>query len=331
VNLPTCSLSILVARTDIPFMMHTIPHLVKGCDFQFAERILFLDTAPLTGDKVGRPGIGTLEQLRNCCQQLIVSGTVDKVIDIDYSEHYRKQVYRKHFGYQHIRPTHNYKGYPILGTIFSLEAPPGDYIVHFDSDMLLYQAPGFSWIKKGIEILETHPEVISVRPLAGPPLPEGGILQKHYGHDPDGFYKFKFFGSRAYLMNRRRFDSLLPLPVQWKGYKNKSLNALPNPLKTVLNSVFGRGKLDSWEIMVSNRIAHAPYFRANLSSPESWTVHPKDRGSDYIQALPEIIQRIESGWYPQEQAGQYDLYLAPWLSAIYTDLEPEETVSSESL
>ena len=40
--------------------MHTIPHLVRMSNFNFIQRVLFMDTAPLSGDKVTRPGIGTL-------------------------------------------------------------------------------------------------------------------------------------------------------------------------------------------------------------------------------------------------------------------------------
>ena len=86
-----CSLSIMVARTDIPFMMETIPHLVRTSHYPFVERVLFLDTAPLTGDKVGRPGIGTLEQLRENCAQLVAMGVVDRLVDMDYNDAYRSE------------------------------------------------------------------------------------------------------------------------------------------------------------------------------------------------------------------------------------------------
>lgn len=310
---PSCSLSIMVARTDIPFMMHTIPHLVRMCNFPFQERMLAVDTAPLSGDKVGRPGIGTMEQLRDYCHQLLSSGVVDKVVDIDYSDAYRQKIYQKHFG-DPIRKSHNYKGYPILGTIFSLEEVSGDYIVHFDSDMMLHQQPDYSWIEEGIKLLQAHPEVMAVRSLTGPPHEQGKLEQKvPYDRHPDGFYRFKFFGSRAYLIDRQRFDSLLPLSVLWRSYKNKILNGLPNSLKTTLNYLTGKGALDSWEIMVSRRLEETKYFRAVLDSPKAWTVHPKDRGQEFIQALPKIIEKVETGWYPPEQAGHYDLILKYWL------------------
>lgn len=310
---PSCSLSIMVARTDIPFMMHTIPHLIRTCDFPFEKRALVVDTAPLTGDKVGRPGIGTMEQLRANCEQLRDAGLIDLIIDMDYSPEYQHRVYRKHFG-SVPRPTHNYKGYPILGTIFSLEEVPGDYLLHFDSDMLLYQKPGYSWIKSGMELFERCPEVMFVRPLSGPPATDGSLVQKFpYHADPRGFYSFKFFGSRCYLLQRERFEQLLPIPVLWTRYQRKWIKQLPASWLTQLNAWTGRGYLDSWEVMVSRQLERTQYARATMAAADAWTVHPIDRGARFIEALPQLIQRIEQGSYPAGQAGHYDLKLDLWL------------------
>ncbi|MBD2098544.1 hypothetical protein H6F90_26080 [Trichocoleus sp. FACHB-591] len=311
---PTCSLSILAARTDVPFMMHTIPHLVRTCNFPFTQRLLAIDTAPLSGDKVGRPGIGSQEEVRANCDQLLKSGVVDTVSDIDYSEAYHNRVYAKHFG-RRIRQTHNYKGYPILGTLFKIEEAKTDYVLHFDSDMMLYQAPGYSWIEEGMELIQKHPEIMAIRPLAGPPTMDGSLYQQvPYERDPNGFYRFKFFSSRAYLINVKRFEELLPLPILWRSYRNNVLNQLPNTVKTTLNYFTGKNALDSWEIMVSKRIENTTYVRAVIDSPKAWTVHPKDRGPEFIAALPQLIEKIEAGWYPPEQAGHYDLQFKAWLS-----------------
>lgn len=310
---PSCSLSILVARTDIPFMMHTIPHQVRSCNFPFTQRVLVMDTAPLSGEKVNRPGIGTLEQLQEYCHELIAMGVADKLIEIDYSPEYRDRIYRKHFGAR-VRQTHNYKGYPILGSIFAIEAVEDDYLLRFDSDMLLHQDPGYNWIEEGIKLLQNNPDVVAVRPLTGPPSEDGSLQQrKPYERDPQGFYRFKFFSSRAYLIDRKRFDQLLPLSILWRPYNTQWMNQLPVPLQTQLSYVTGKGALDSWEIMVSNRLEETNYIRATLDSPKAWTVHPVDRGPVFFEALPKIIEKVEAGWYPPEQAGYYDLQLKYWL------------------
>jgi hypothetical protein len=311
-NLPTCSLWILVARTDIAFMMFTIPHLVKMSNFPFTERVLVIDTAPLSGDKINRPGVGTMEKLRENTQELLEKGIVDRVLNINYDSNYRNQVYQKHFGFP-LKQTHNYKGYPILGTIFTIEEPNSDYMLHFDSDMLLYQQADFNWIEEAMKLSEKHPEIMSFRPLTGPPSVDGTLYQqKNYQYDTDGFYKFKFFGSRVYLINKKTFDQILPLPIVWRAYKQKFFNNLPNNLQTLLNYTFNKGKLDSWEIMVSKKLENTEFWRGVLADKRAWTLHPKDRSPAFIQALPDIIKRIEAGEYPEEQAGHYDLISELW-------------------
>ena len=313
--LASCSLWILIARTDLPFMMHTIPHLVKTCNYPFEEKVLVIDTAPLSGEKLNRAGIGSLEELRNSAKKLLDAEIVDRVVDINYDPAYRKKLYQKHFGFP-LRQTHNYKGYPILGTIFTIEECQSDYMLHFDSDMLMYQNPDYNWIAEAIELMEKHPQLMSLRPLTGPPTQDGQLYQtKEYQKNEDDFYQFKFFSSRAYLIKRQTFEQLIPLPIIWRPYKNKLMEKLPLNLQTRLNYLFEKGKLDSWEIMVSQQLDNTHYFRGVLSNTKAWTLHPKDRSPKFIEALPEIINKIEAGIYPPEQAGHYDL-----ISSLFIEL-----------
>jgi hypothetical protein len=294
-------------------MMQTIPHLVRMCHFPFQERVLAIDTAPLIGDKVNRPGIGTLDDLRHCTAELLKDGFIDRVVDINYDPAYRHRVYRQHFGTS-MPFTHNYKGYPILGSIFTIEECQSDYMLHFDSDMLLHQQPDYNWIEEGMTVMQKHPELMSIRPLTGPPTVEGTLDRGDvYERDPDGFYKSKFFSSRTYLIDCQRFDELLPLPMIMRPYRQQFLNQLPVNLQAVYSKLTGKGAFDSWEIMVSKKLEQSHYVRGTLANPNAWTLHPKDRSPKFIEALPHIISRIEAGDYPPEQAGQYDLISELWL------------------
>ncbi len=82
--------------------------------------------------------------------------------------------------------------------------------------------------------------------------------------------------------------------------------------KAFLNCVTGKGSIRPWEIMVSQKLQNSPYLRAVLKNTQAWTLHPKDRSSNFIKALPNIIQKIESGSYPKSQAGYYDLISELW-------------------
>lgn len=300
----SCSLWIFVARPDTSFILQTIPHLVKMNNFPFEERVLALDTVRLTGDKVNRPSIGTMEKLRECTDKLLRAGVVDRVVEMNYDANYHNKMYRKHFG-RTIPFTHNYKGYPILGTIFSIEECKSDYMLHFDSDMLMYQHPNFNWIEEGIKSMQQNSQIMFIRPMAGPPTNQ----QKS-----EPIEILKNFGSRVYLIDRKRFDKLLPLPILWHSYRRKWINNLPNELKLSLSKFTGKGKLDSWEVMVTQKLKQTNYYRANLTNPHAWTLHPKDRSPAFIEALPEIIARIEAGDFPPQQAGDYDLIPEAWYS-----------------
>ncbi|WP_414542044.1 hypothetical protein [Nostoc sp. CCY0012] len=134
------------------------------------------------------------------------------------------------------------------------------------------------------------------------------------GKKIDQFNIYKAFGSRAYLINCQRFDQLLPLPIIWRPYNLKWINSLPVQLQTFLSNMTGKGKLESWEVLVSRKLKQTDYYRANLTNADAWTLHPKDRNSEeFMQALPRIIARIEAGDYPPQQAGYYDLISELWL------------------
>jgi hypothetical protein len=301
----SCDLSILVARTDTQFMLRTIPHLVRTCRFPFARKFLMVDTAPL-GRRYGRkPGIGTPGELQACCQRLVQDGVVDGLVPIDYSPDSRRRIYRKHFAGP-MRQTHSHGGYPILGSIQALEVSRSDYLVHFDSDMLLYQDPGFSWIDEGIKLLRAHPDLLAVLPRSGPPRPDGRLQQQEetgeaFEPDARGLYCFKTFTSRVFLVDRLRFDRLLPLRPRL-------------PLMELLrNYLTAHSTMPEWETMIGYRLKETAFVRADLSSTRAWTLHPDDRGERFDAALPDLIARVEKGSYPAEQGGYYDLQLDHWV------------------
>jgi hypothetical protein len=265
-----------------------------------------VDTAPLRGFYAANRTPGTLEELDRCCQQLVEAGIIDTVVKIPYDTDVQRQLYRKHLGRKNTH-THCYYGYPVYGSIFYLEQASTEYVVHFDCDMLLYQHPDFDWISNGARLLAEQRYLLSVAPLAGPParahhLSQIDHDQERYSRDPTGLYVFHDFTSRVFLVNVRRFEELLPL-------------SLKLPLKQRLQAWnAGTSTLPLWEDMIAHRMKELRYARADLDSPEAWTLHPHDRSERFFKALPQLIRKVESGWYPPVQAGWYDIQLDAWLS-----------------
>lgn len=314
-NQPTCSLSLLMARTDVAFVKLTIPHLVKMCNFPFLEKIILIDTSELSGDYQSRPNIGTIDDIRNICEDLLREKVIDKVINIDFSDRYREKVYKKHFD-RKVLSTHNYRGAPVLGYIACIEETQGDYVLYFDNDLLMYQPPDTNWIQDAIQLMENNPDIVNALPLSGPPSSDKIGHAYETGRatlDDRGFYRVTGFTSRRFLLNRKRFDSMLPLNAKWK---NNSRTWLKRQASMLLSNLTGKGKLERWEVLVTDRFKSSPYDRADMLTSPAWTLHCKSHADDWIKMLPKMIEKVESGWYPPEQAGYYDMNLDAWLSHL---------------
>jgi hypothetical protein len=298
-----CTLSILVARTDIPFMDKTIPALVKACQYPFSEVVLFVDSAPLRGVYKDRPGIGTHQDLLSACEALKQEKVISRIHEIPYDRREVRGLYKKFFDFD-LTFTHDFRGSPIYGSLYSIEHTTGDYVAHFDSDMLLYGAPGHSWIKQGIRLIDSNDQILFISPLSGPPTDDGAIHQgkTSYTVDSRGFYVFKDFTSRKYLFSRARLEESLPYEPLWISQKRK-----------LLSGITGKSALWSWEVIVSKKLRDTHFIRADIKDPRAWTLHTPDHGPEFIQKLPLVIDLIGKSQFPSSQRGHYDLKLHDWL------------------
>jgi hypothetical protein len=324
------SIWILVARTDVPYLLKTIPHLIRSCNYPFTERVLAMDTAPLRGDKIYRYNTGSQAELQKACETLVNQGIMDKIVKIDYTPSLIQKVYQKYFGVEQAAKmqnhTHNWKGSTVYASLYCIEACQTDYYLHFDADMLLHQDAGFDWISEAIKLMNSVSNIATIRPLCGPPHPQGKIFHPNSViKDERGFYAHKFFSMRAYLLEKTRFAQLSPIPLMWK-YPPLLSRFLPPPFPSFSAKIERRlrgikktiiqGAIESFEPMTSKRLAMTDFVRADLSSPQAWTIHPPKHSQEFIEALPKLIELIEQGKYPLAQGGQYDLILDEWLSEL---------------
>jgi hypothetical protein len=298
-----CTLSVNVAPSDVDFIMETVPHLVRQCRFPFQERVLVADVLPFFRRQ--RRSAAKIRELQRCCRELVRRGIIDRVLRVDYSPGYRRSVYAKHFDQPRMGETHNCSGGPFLAYVFAIEECDTRYLLHFDSDILLHQREGHSWIDQGIRTLEADQDVLVVCPLAGPPTRDGVLHQRGvpYERDPRGYYRFKNFTSRKYLIDRERFAAALPMTPQRRRARRRRLRSGLRRRATLLN----------WERAVAAKIRETSFIRADLTSPDAWSLHPLDHGEQFRRHLPRIIAAVEAGRFPEEQAGHYDLDLQLWL------------------
>lgn len=209
---------------------------------------------------------------------------------------------RKHFG-QTIPSMRDHRGVPMFGWIVGIESAKTDYVVHFDSDILLYQARDKDWISDGIEVLKADERAMFVAPMPGPPHREGKLLDQATPPivDAQGNWRFRTFSSRRFLVDRTKLNALLPIPLCYVSKKRHFLMKL------------GVGEaLHNWEYCMGMALARSAYDRVHLRSSQAWTIHCPSHDAQWQTLLPSIISRVEKGEFPGEQAGLYDLQLPAW-------------------
>ncbi len=295
-------LSLLTARTDIKWIEQMLRHIAGVHRNSVDEIVVFIDTAPLGPAYRNRPGVGSLFELRNILNTLRAAGVVDYIRDIPNSADVRKRIYKKYFG-KDLKVTHNFRGYPVFGSIYALDSINADYVIHFDSDMLVHQQKGKNWVNEGKRLLQDIQDLMFVAPLSGPPradkkLLQGGVSYKEFAT----YYTIDNFTSRKYMFEKARFQKMLPIKPQYISLKRRIFQALT-----------GKSSLWNWEIMVSSALKLGQFLRADLKSTYAWTMHTPDHGPNFVDNLETIIEKVERGWFPESQAGDYDLKLDEWI------------------
>ena len=217
------------------------------------------------------------------------------------------QLSRIHLGKPY-RETHCFRGYPIHGSIRQFHKYDSNYVLHLDSDMLFHEAEGFSWIESGVELMEQNSDIACVLPRGGPPDHNGSLHQGTTEYQVDqkrGIYLFKNFTSRHYLVHRKRFLELLPMKPLWLSWRE--------PIKSIL---FGNGKMLCWESIVEKALEQSSFWRADLMTNKAWSLHPGERSEKFQKLIPQVINRVNLGEYPEGQAGHFDLILDCWENFI---------------
>lgn len=291
----TCTFTTLAGPRDLAFIGLTIPHLLAACRHPFSERILVLDCLP--PNELAPPRTVPFE-----AEILVHRGMIDRIVLLDRSYARGGAVSQTFFGNRRV-PNRDYRNVPLLGWATALYEAKTEFVVHFDSDMLLHQSSKYDWIAEGIKLLERDPSVMFVAPLPGPPAPDGTLKGQQIPpiRDSDGNFRFKTFSSRRFLVSRSRLHRLLPTPLQYLSWRRR-----------VAAMFTGRSAALPWESHIDLALRRSPCFRVHLGNAEAWTLHSPDRSAEWFKKLPRLIERVERGEFPPGQAGHYDLALEQW-------------------
>lgn len=301
-----CTLSITVAPTDLPFLDQTLPHLARAFGQSVAHRLVVADFNEVTGTFKKRP-VGSIDSLRKLLDRFQADGLIDQVVPVIMTSDLVQNAWRGVFTKPLPFPR-DYRGAPIVNYLLCLSQAPTRYVMHVDSDMLIHQRPGVTpFVERAIALLQSNEDLAAVLPMSGPPHPEGVLHQPVWFElDAKGFHRFRSFTSRLFLVDRERLPRLYPLPLDWPQRTS------PGRRLNLRRRLRGLSTLPMWEHMMEWAMSDRRLFRADLSDGSCWSLHPVARGDDFVRALPSIIERVEAGRFPAEQAGHYDLMVEAW-------------------
>lgn len=285
----------LAGPADAGFAETILRHLLRASAFDFHKVIFTVDDLP--NRKYNS------SEIRALADRLVSEGVItDRVLlsEIDHAS-----LTKKYFG-KTLRHRRDHRGVPLLGWAAGIEQSDAQYVVHYDSDILLHQQHDANWIRSGIALLEKEPTVMFVAPRPGPPTADGQLLGQATQPriDAAGNFWFKTFSSRRFLVDKNRLEGLLPTPI------------VPISPKRALLDQLGIGNPCSpWEASVDRKLVTSSYHRVHLGGG-GWSLHCPNHGIGFRETLPEVVAMVEQGYHPADQAGQYDLKLESWLPLL---------------
>lgn len=308
------TLQINLSAGDSAYAELTVPRLLAAHP-DVAERLLVVDLCKpqATGivDPIKRypePAYTQrAERVSNLAKGWLESGMVDRVVWLRPGDPLFAQLSRTYLR-PWVKETHDYGGCALMSYLAAFELCRTRWLLHYDADLMLYQAPGFDWSAPACQAMAKSESVIAAvpRPSAGgfgpadlPSRSEHLALRTH----PDGWLN-QWFSTRCYLFDCTRLRPLLPL-LQGRIY-----------WEVLAARIFRRGYPRSPEIMLFRRLSAAGQWRLMLSDPRAWLLHPIQKDAVYIAALPRLLKAVASGLCPDGQRGHQDLRLEEWKNLL---------------
>lgn len=309
------TLHISVAPVDWRQAEHILPHQLMQWGAQVTDVQFTLDLHRSKG-RYGVAGTEPLARLRDILDRLCQQYPHAHVEEVDYSPAAAAAVADRFFGGQHV-PKKNHYGGPYYAYFYGWHTARHDVVLHLDSDML-FGGGSQGWVREGMELLASRPDVVMCSPHPGPPPRRTGLLPHQLAaHGPSATqeqadppsYRMAGCSTRLFMLDRRSFISRLgPLPVERPRLKSH-LRA----------RVEGHVPVELPELTISRRMRTKGQWRVDFlgEEPGMWSLHPALRSEEFYDALPTLVSRIESGDIPDAQRGDFDVNdsLVDWTNA----------------
>ncbi len=306
VTSPAVTLQINLSPGDWRHASSILPHQMRAWQAQVAEVLLVIDLHRSSGRfaagwEEGRDKILTLARS--------IKGA--RVETVDYGEAARARVSSEFFGDAAI-PEKDFRGGPYYAYFFGLNAASCDFVFHVDSD-IFFGGGSQTWIAEATGFYSSHPDVLVMAPLPGPPAGDGRLKQLRGIPEKDSLHSYRFeeMSTRLFLLDRGRFRSAVG-----------ALDPTPPPsLRSRIKAlVEGNPPADLPEHLFTRKMRERSLVRRDFlgNAPGMWSLHPPYRCADFYGKLPDLISRIEAGNVPDAQRGDHDINgsLVDWSEAL---------------
>lgn len=327
------TLQINLSPGDIAYAELTVPALARAHAGSVCHRMAVVDCCRPQRTKLVDPDARfpeaqfreRVERIRAIAESLRSAGHLDEIVYLHPGDALIDELSRSYLRGL-VKETHDYGGCALTAYLAGFELPRTRFVLHYDADMLLYQAPGYDWAAEAAEGMLEIPGAVAGTPRISPPFahvtgtPDGPSRHEALPYVPvQGGWRNSWFSTRCMLLDRERFRRFLPL------LQGRVL------LEVLAVKYLRRGYPRAPEIMLFRRLRNAGAWRLNLSSPDAWLLHPHTKPPEYLALLPQIHKHVQAGVYPAEQAGRTEIDVAAWARFLAGTTVPGGAATREEL
>jgi len=316
------TLQINLSPGDISYANLTVPELVRLHRSAVREVVGVVDVCKPGRTKAVDPEVRfpeptfseRVEKIIAIAEGLKSQGVLDRLVVLRPGNEIHELCKKKYLR-NLVSHTHDWSGCALTAYLSAFEVVDTKYLLHYDADMLLYQAPGREdWSVTAKRWIESPPAgeekefVVAASPRHSPPfVPQGSpedLPERVCGvptRPVPGGWLDNWFSTRCFLIHRPRLFETLPL---LRG-------------RVLIEHLARVALRKSWplspEVMMHHAIGRAQKGRRLLLGDQDvWLLHPAQKPAEYLALLPAIMDSIRRGVVPEGQRGYANIALSLW-------------------
>jgi hypothetical protein len=294
------SLQINLSAADLPICRKLLDRQIRFWYEELDEIVLSIESKKSFG-KFAKDFDRNKKGLMVMVEQYITSFPKIRYHFIDYSPQRNASLAELFFCNERI-PEKDYRGCAFYSYLDGLASCSNRYIIHLDSDIMLGGHPN-SWLQDAVDLLNSEPSYLLINPLPGPPAANFELKQKYIRKA--GLYQFLFnkMSTRVFLIDMEKLSA--------NKLSLKKAPVTPRYIKWFFKSGFKWGYL-ALEDILSDIMVRRSLLRVDTlginERRSAYTLHPVLKPAQYIQAIPDLLERMDTGDIPESQRGYYNVH-----------------------